>query len=470
MNILFITSEAVPFAATGGLADVAGALPGALCKQGDECRVVMPLYSTISAELRGQMEFVASFSVPLSWRSQYCGVYTCVVNGVTYYLLDNEYYFNRPILYGQFDDGERFAFFAKAALELLQHIDFPVDVLHANDWQSAMVPVFLDLFYRQIPAYQNIKTVFTIHNIAYQGQFGSSFAFDVMGLTKHTYPLVDLDGDCNMMKGALETANAITTVSPTYAQEILDFWYAHGLHGVLGRHQGKLRGILNGIDTVSYDPATDTALHACYSAQLPEGKAHNKARLMEDMGLDTQGNPLLVGMVTRLVDHKGLDLVKAVFDDIMALGVSVVILGTGDSAYEWFFGEMTARYPGRVSFQRGFIPTMARQIYAGADVFLMPSKTEPCGLAQMISLRYGTIPVVRATGGLQDSIVDLDGENGNGYTFQSYNAHDMLATLARAAHAFEDAEGWHEKVIHALNCDFSWARSAEQYRELYQSL
>ncbi len=469
MKILYAASEALPFIASGGLADVAGSLPVALNAAGNDCRVVMPLYSTIKKELRDTLKFVCEFSVPVSWRNQYCGVYEGEANGVTYYLLDNEYYFKRNTIYGHYDDAERFTFFSRAILEMLAHIDFKPDVMNCNDWQTALVPVFYNVYYKEVEGYENIKTVFTIHNIQYQGQYGMDVCGDILGLPDYVKWVVEYDGCVNFMKGAFETADKITTVSPTYAEEILHPYFSHGLDPVLRGMQYKLTGFLNGIDQVVYNPETDPAIPAHFNVDNKAGKAVCKRELLKEMGLPDGKEPV-IGIVTRLVSHKGLDLVKCVFEDMVHLGYKFTILGSGEKVYEDFFREMAFRYPDRVAVTIGFIPDLAHRIYAGADIFLMPSQSEPCGLAQMVSLRYGTIPIVRETGGLKDSIKDCGGKGGNGFTFKTYNAHDMLDAAVRARAYYDQKIKWGRLVSHALREDFSWDRSAQLYIGLYKEI
>lgn len=469
MKILYAASEALPYVASGGLADVAGSLPRALNEAGHDCRVVLPLYSAVKQELREKLEYITNFYVPVSWRNQYCGVFKGTVNGVTYYLLDNEYYFKRNGVYGHYDDAERFTFFSRAILEMIKHLDFMPDILNCNDWQTALVPVYYNVFYRHQIGMGGIKTVFTIHNIQYQGKYGMELCSDILGLPEHSRGIVEYDGCVNFMKGALETADKITTVSPTYAQEILNSYYSHGLDPVLWSKQYKLCGFLNGIDQDIYNPEIDPAIPAHFSAKNSKAKAECKSALLSEMGI-SQGNEPLMGIVTRLVSHKGLDLIIRVFEDMIRLGYKFVILGSGEKKYEDFFREMAYRYPDRVGVRIGFIPDLAHRIYAGADMFLMPSQSEPCGLAQMVSLRYGTIPIVRETGGLKDSIIDCGGEGGNGFTFKTYNAHDMLDATVRARALYDDEKKWSALVTNALNQDFSWARSAELYLGLYREL
>lgn len=469
MNIIYTASEALPYAASGGLADVAGSLPLALNKLGNDCRVVIPLYSSVKQKFKDDIKFVTEFTVSVTWRTQYCGVFEAEYNGVKYYLLDNEYYFNRPGMYGFYDDAERFVFFSRAVLELLRYIDFKPDIINCNDWQTALIPVYYEIFYRYQVGYEDIKTVFTIHNISYQGKYGSELITEMMGIPAYHSSLVEYDGCVNFMKGAIECADRVTTVSPSYAWEILDPWYSHGLDRILVHRQNKLSGILNGIDTETYNPSTDPNLSKNYSVDDKTGKAVCKAKLLEEVGLP-QGKEPVIGVVTRFVSHKGIDLIKFVFEDIIRLGYKFVILGSGEKIYEDFFTEMKYRYSDRVSVTLGFVPELARKIYAGSDIFLMPSHSEPCGLAQMVSLRYGTIPVVRETGGLRDSIVDCGGKNGNGFTFKSYNAHDMLDALTRARVYYDKKMQWGKLVSHALREDFSWDISAKSYLELYDSL
>lgn len=471
MKVLYCTSEAKPFAATGGLAEVAGSLPQALRLRLIGCRVVMPLYEDIPQELRDNMKFVTSLSVPVAWRRQYCGVFEARVGGVIYYLIDNQYYFKRKGLYGHYDDAERFAFLSRAALEMLPYIDFKPDVIHCNDWQTALVPIYFSIFYANNDWYKGIKTVLTIHNIQYQGKYGKELVQDVLGIPQSDVSILEYDDCINLLKGAIECANRVTTVSPTYAQEILDPWYSHNLDSILKERGWKLSGILNGIDTVSYDPETDPDLYENYSSEDISGKAANKKGLQERLNLNQDADVPLIGMVTRMVAHKGLDLVKEALDQLMReTNVQFVILGSGDWEYETFFKEMQSRYPGRLCACFGFVPELSRKIYAAADIFLMPSKSEPCGLSQMIALRYGAVPIIRETGGLKDSIQDSGDGAGNGFTFKTYNSGDMLYAINRALVGYENKEGWNTLVERAMNCDFSWGRSANEYIRLYREL
>lgn len=472
MKVLFVSSEAQPFAASGGLGDVAGALPKMLRKRLVGCRIVMPLYSTISQELKDSMTFITSISVPVAWRRQYCGIFQAKVDGVIYYLIDNQYYFKRDSLYGFYDDAERFTFFSRAVLEMLPHIDFRPDIIHCNDWQSALTPVFYSTMYAKDPWYQGIKTVFTIHNIQYQGTYGMDLVNDVVGLKPEDSNLVEYDGDVNFMKGAIECADKVTTVSPSYAEEILDPWYSHGLDTILRQRQWKLEGILNGIDTEFYDPETDQSIECNYNIiNVFDGKAANKKALQENMGLPVRADVPMIGIVSRMVSHKGFDLVKAVFDELLSNeDVQVVVVGSGDWQYEQYFRELSNRYHGKIAVRIGFVPSLARKIYAASDMFLMPSKSEPCGLSQMVALRYGTVPIVRETGGLRDSITDSGDGQGNGFTFKTYNAHDMLGAIKRGLGAYWNREYWPTLVNRAMECDFSWGRSANEYIKLYKQM
>lgn len=470
MKVLYATSEAYPYAMSGGLADVAGALPKALRKRLVGCRVVLPLYEGISDELRANMQFITSITVPVAWRRQYCGIFEAKHDGVIYYLLDNQYYFKRGGLYGHYDDAERFAFFSRAVLEMIPHIGFTPDIIHCNDWQTALIPVFLDTLYRMVDQYKNIKTVFTIHNIQYQGKYGTELIGDVLGLPSESANLVEYDNCVNLMKGAIECADRVTTVSPTYAEEIKDPWFAHGLDGIIRERSFKLSGIVNGIDTDVYNPATDIHLWENYSLEDISGKLTNKRELQKMFGLPQRDDVPIIGMVSRLVTHKGLDLVKFVFDSIIAQDVQVVILGSGEWEFETYFHSQMQAHPDKVALKLGFIPDLAHKIYAGADIFLMPSKSEPCGLAQMIALRYGTIPIVRETGGLKDTVSDSGDNEGNGFTFRSYNAHDMAHTVYRAVEGYKNRKGWEILKKRAMACDNSWGKSANAYIKMYKEI
>ena len=477
MRILYASSEATPFAKSGGLADVAGALPKALVRDGVDARVIMPLYGDLG--FRDHLEYVTNYSVPVGWRSQYCGLFTAQWDGVTYYFLDNEYYFKRRGLYGFYDDGERFAFFSRAVLETLFYLDFTPDIINCNDWQTALVPVYLNLYYRHLDKFNRIKTIFTIHNIAYQGKYGLEILEDTCGIGRRDQHIVEYDGCANFMKGAFETADKITTVSPTYAQEILDPWFSYGLDALLREKQYKLCGILNGIDMEANNPATDPSIPYNYTVEnFREGKAACKAALQDQFGLHKDGSPVFA-MVSRMVGMKGFDLVQSIADGLVDLGIELVILGSGESQYEGFFSDLAARRPGRVGTYIGFNSALAQQIYAGADCFLMPSKSEPCGLAQMVACRYGTPPIVRETGGLRtppivretgglrDSIQDSSKGSGNGFTFAGYSAHELYDACCRANAAYYDKENWENLIRYAMNCDFSWSVSAKSYEGLY---
>ncbi|MGN0486893.1 MAG: glycogen synthase GlgA [Acutalibacteraceae bacterium] len=472
MKVLFVSSEALPFMASGGLGDVAGSLPQALRKRLIGCRVVMPLYDTIRQELKDKMTFITSISVPVAWRRQYCGIFQAKHEGVIYYLLDNQYYFKRDTIYGHYDDAERFTFFSRAVLEILPVLDFKPDIIHCNDWQTALTPVFYTTFYSKNPWYQGIKTVFTIHNIQYQGTYGMELVGDVIGLNPGDTSLVEYDGDVNFMKGAIECADKVTTVSPSYANEILDPWYSHGLDTILRQRQWKLQGILNGIDVENYNPASDPAIAENYTVEtVKQGKKANKRVLQENMGLPQREDVPVIGIVSRLVSHKGLDLIKGILDELLATtDVQIAVLGSGDWQYENFFREMANKYHDKLAVRIGFVPALARKIYAGADLFLMPSKSEPCGLSQMVACRYGTVPIIRETGGLRDSITDCGDGMGNGFTFKTYNAHDMLGAIRRGLGLYYNKEAWDQLVRRDMECDFSWGKSANEYIKLYKDL
>lgn len=470
MKVLFASSEAYPFAMSGGLADVSGALPKALRKRLIGCRIVLPLYSCIPDELRQKMNFVCSITVPVSWRRQYCGIFEAHIDGVIYYLLDNQYYFKRDGLYGHYDDAERFAFFSRAVLEIIPHIGFIPDIIHCNDWQTALIPVYLTEMYRYDPKYANIKTVYTIHNIQYQGKYGKELYDDVLGLPEGRESILEYDGCLNLMKGGIQCSDKVTTVSPTYAREILNPYYSYGLDSILSDFTYKTTGIVNGIDYEVYNPESDPFIKNHYSASDMDGKAENKAALQEEMGLPKRSDIPIIAMVTRLVKHKGIDLVKCVFEELLKADLQFVILGSGEWEFETFFYEMAMRYPEKVGLKLGFDQKLAHRIYAGADIFLMPSKSEPCGLAQMVALRYGTIPIVRETGGLNDTISDSENGEGNGFTFLNYNAHDMENTVWRSLAGYSDSNGWKILKKRAMECNNSWSASANAYIRLYKEI
>lgn len=466
-KILFAASECTPFIATGGLAEVIGSLSKSLAQDEEyDVRVVLPLYSDIRGDYRQRFTYLGNINVPLGWRNQYCGIFSYEESGVTFYFLDNEYYFRRGGCYGYYDDGERFAFFSRAVMEILGFLQFYPDVLHCHDWQSALAAIYLKTIYCHRREYSLIRAVFTIHNIEYQGKYSLDVLEDLFGISDDYRYLLEFDGCANLMKAAIECSETFTTVSPTYAEEIKRAEYAHGLQGEVERNAFKLRGILNGIDVKSYDPATDPALFAPYSAENPAGKEVCKAELQKMLGLPVRENVPVVAMISRLVAHKGLDLVRAAIEELLADDVQFVLLGTGDSEYESYFKDLANRYKGKAVSIIAFNGDLSRKIYSGADIFLMPSKSEPCGLSQMIASRYLTVPVVRETGGLYDSIKPY-GAGGNGFTFAAYNAGDMLYVLRAAVSLYKNKLEWQKLMIKAGTTDFSWQRSAEEYKKLY---
>lgn len=471
MKILFAASEATPFAQSGGLGEVAGALPKALAEKGEDVRVVLPLYECIKQELRDEMKFLCYFDVPVAWRNQYCGVFESKIGDVTYYLIDNEYYFKRSGLYGYYDDAERFTFFSRAVLEIISHLEgFKPDIIHCNDWQTALIPLYYNSFYANRPGYEGIRTVYTIHNIQYQGVYGTELLNEIIGVSPSDYSLLDYDGLVNFSKSAIECCNKVTTVSPSYANEILDPWYSHGLDSILLKNSWKLVGILNGIDVDSYNPQTDKALPYKYSVSRKTGKAKCKAALEDRFGFEHKPEVPIMSLISRLVSHKGLDLIINMIDELLYnTEVRFIVLGTGDAMYEDFFRGLAARHPDKFRLELAFDPALSRQIYAGSDMFLMPSKSEPCGLSQMIALRYGTIPIVRETGGLKDSITDCGDGKGNGFTFKTYNAQDMHWAINRCIDLYyNNKDEWKKLVTRAMKCDFSWARSADLYIQMYK--
>ncbi len=472
-GVLFVASEAAPYIRTGGLGDVAGALPQALVKEGLDVRVVLPLYSDIPDKLRQSLSFVTYTYVPLAWRNQYCGVYEGEANGVKYYFIDNEYYFKRGGLYGHYDDGERFAFFSKAVLEMLMLIDFRPAIIHCNDWQTALVPVFLDCFYRGNSIYEGIKTIYSIHNIEFQGQYDSHMASDVLGIPESRRQLLEYAGCCNYMKGGIESSDRVTTVSPTYAGEIMDSYYAYGLEDILRNRAYKISGIINGIDVADYDPKTDKDLFAPYSVADTSGKEVNKEAFLRMISLQYVPTRPLIAMITRLTSQKGLDLVLCKAEELLAADVQLVILGMGDWKYETRLKDLEHRYGNKLRVIINFNRALASKLYAAADIFLMPSKFEPCGLSQMIAMRYGAVPVVRETGGLKDTVEPFNPETkqGVGYTFKTFNADDMLGAIWRAVDAYyNNKEDWKIVTKNGMTRDFSWANSAKRYVELYKSL
>lgn len=475
MQIVFASAECAPFVKTGGLGDVAGSLPAALVRAGAEVIVMVPKYATIKDEYKAQMEHFADFYVSLGWRNEYCGLEKLEHDGVTYMFVDNERYFARDYPYGFFDDGERFAFFSKAITESLQHLPagFECDILHCNDWQTALAPVFLREFYQGLPLYDRVKTVFSIHNVAFQGQFSDTVMEDILGVAHIPAAATQLRCDAcsiNYMLGALHYADAITTVSPTYAGEIQTPEFGEGLDGVLRERSYALQGILNGIDVAGFDPATDKRIAANYTIDDRSGKAVCKAKLQEELGLEVRDDRPLMVMVTRLTRQKGMDLVMYALDRILSGGVQVAVLGTGDRDYEDGLRYFQDKYPGTMAARIEFDPALSQRMYAAADMFLMPSKFEPCGLSQIIAMRYGTLPIVRETGGLKDTVIpynEFTGE-GTGFSFSNFNGDEMGDAVFRAARLFWDnREAWNQLVTQAMSQDFSWTRSADKYLDLY---
>ena len=469
-KVLLVTSEAVPFVHTGGLGEVASALPKTLNarKQKDiDCRVILPLYGKIPQEFREKMEFLGAGCVNLSWRAQHMGVFRLEHEGVTYYFIDNEYYFKRDGLYGYFDDCERFTYFSKAVFEALPLMDFVPDIIHANDWQTAMVPVYQYAVYRR----EFMKTIFTIHNVQYQGHYGMDVMGDIIDLPKEYAHLVEYGGDVNLMKGAIECADEVTTVSPTYAEELKDPGIAFGMDPIIRKNEHKLRGILNGIDTDSYNPTKDKAIAKTFSFRRPAGKADCRRALQEELSLPLREDVPILAMITRMVEAKGIDLVlesidRLLYDDV----IQFVLLGTGDQEYEDFFRGLQSRHPENARCMIEFDPAKSRRIYAGADMFLMPSRIEACGLAQMISCRYGTVPIVRQTGGLADSIIDCRLGKGNGFVFADYSGEELAETVRAAAELYHDRKDWEKLVDFDLRLNFGWKIAAVEYVDMYKTL
>lgn len=475
-KILFVGAEVMPFAATGGLGDVMGSLPAALAQDvNNDVRVVMPLYSAIGKQWREQMTEKAVFNVWLSWREQYCGVKSLKRNGVTYYFIDNEYYFKRDQLYGSFDDGERYAFFCMAALELIGQLGFYPDVLHAHDWQAALSVVYLNTKYRSVPGYENIRTAFTIHNIEYQGKYDFYILGDVFGLDDKYHDLLDWDGCINLMKAAIVCADRVSTVSSRYAEEIRTAEYGHGLQDILNENAYKLCGILNGIDYEYYDPHTDPALAKNYSSRGIKGKAVNKLALQKKYSLPERQDVPMLAIISRLASHKGLDLLcEIAYNLVSDHDVQLVVLGKGESSYETFFKGLEAQFPDKVRALIEYDRDLSRQIYAASDIFVMPSKSEPCGLSQMIASRYGSIPVVRETGGLYDSIKGYWDDNGtirgNGFTFANYRSDELYDRICAAVELWRDDSLRDKFIKHIMKVDFSWNNSAKKYNEMYDGI
>ena len=474
-KILLVGSEAMPFAATGGLGDVMGSLPLALAAAGDtDVRVMMPLYGQVKDEWRRKMKKEAVFTVALAWRQLYCGVYSLKHGGVTYYFIDNEYYFKRDSLYGSFDDGERFAFFSMAVMESMAQLGFYPDVLHANDWQSALTVIYLKTLYREYAEYRHIKAVFTIHNIEYQGQYHFGILGDVFGLGMEQYSLLDCDGCINLMKGAIVAADIVSTVSPRYAEEICTPQYGKGLDAILCENRYKLRGILNGIDYKYYNPAKDSAIAAPFSWRNRAAKVENKKALQASLSLPVREDVPMLAIISRLAAHKGLDILSEMLGRLIGeQDVQLVVLGCGEAEYEHFFSSLSHRYPDKVRALLRYDRDLAKQIYAAADIFLMPSKTEPCGLSQMIASRYGAIPVVRETGGLYDSIKGYYEEkgkiHGNGFTFANYSSEELAERTRAAIALWQDAPRRDKLMSKIMRTDFSWGFSASQYLAMYEA-
>lgn len=472
-HVLYVASEAFPFAGTGGLGEVIGSLPVSINADKDvEARIIIPLYQSFPQEERAKLNFITKITVPVAWRNQYCGLFSYEKNGVTYYFVDNEYYFKRASLYGYGDDGERFAFFSRAVLELMPYLDWNVDVLHCHDWQTALTTIYYKLYYMYTEGYQGIKTVFTIHNIEYQGQFSPDILEDVFGISFKEYMSIEYHSCINLMKGAIDYSDYVTTVSPTYAQQIKTSEYAHGLESMLVKNENKLKGILNGVDVVSYNPKTQTALFKNYDANSLELKGANKEYLQRMLGLPVDKNIPMIAMITRLATHKGIDIVRKIINEVLKNNVQFVILGTGEPDHENYFKHLQNIYETKVRSIVAFNKDLAHKIYAGADIFLMPSKSEPCGLSQMMACRYGTIPVVRATGGLKDSIPDCkDGSEGIGFVFNNYDAGELLNAVNRALEVYNNKKDvWSGLVFRAITTDFSWNKSGKVYLDFYKNI
>lgn len=475
MKVLYAASEAVPFCKTGGLADVAGSLPPALAAQGVETAVILPLYRRVKERFADQLTFLCYDYVDLAWRHAYCGLFSLKKDGVTWYFLDNEQYFGRPELYGCADDGERFGFFSRAVVKMLDHLDFWPDVIHCNDWQTALIPIYLKDDGVREERYRSVRTVLTIHNIEYQGRYDPYCLGGLFGLDRGWVDdgTLLLDGDLNLLKGAILTADAVNAVSPTYAQELKNPYFAHRMEGILTQCGYKLSGVLNGIDMKLYDPAADPRIAANYTAEDVSGKATDKAELQKALGLRPEPETPIIAMVSRLVTHKGLDLIREVMGDIMELPVQFVLLGSGDAAYEDFFRHAAERWPERMAIRLGYDEALSMAIYAGADLFLMPSRSEPCGLSQMIAMRYGTVPIVRETGGLKDTVQPYEAwrDAGTGFTFANYSSADMLHVLREAVYLYKDyPDAFARLRRRAMERDFSWNRSAGDYLKIYAAV
>ena len=472
MKVLFAAAEASPFIKVGGLGDVMGGLPKELVSKGIDARVILPLYSAIKPELREKIKYVTNCYVNNSWRSSYCGIFTAEHEGVTYYFIDNEQYFKRDVVYGSYDDGEIFAFFSRAVLEVLPVIDFIPDIINANDWHTAMVPVYLNAFYRHREEYKYIKTVLSIHNIEFQGKYDPYILGGLFGLDVSQKPLMMYDGDVNVLKGGIESADIVSTVSKNYVNEILQPEHSFGLHHILNSRRGKLRGIINGLDTDVFNPEADKHIKTNYSISTLRNKRYNKVALQKSMALDTEADVPVIGMVTRLTKQKGFDLFYEVMDQIADLPVQVVVLGSGAPEYEQMMRNWENRRHDKVRGIVKFSVEIASQVYTGADLFLMPSKSEPCGLSQMIAMRYGTIPIVHTVGGLVDTVEPYNSttKQGTGITFQSYNSYDMLDAIKRAVDLYYDKKNWLQVRKNAMSKDVSWNLPADEYINMYNEL
>ncbi len=472
MKVLFVTSEAAPFSKTGGLGDVAASLPRELFDKKVSVRVLLPLYASTPPELRDKMKFVKYIYIRLAWRNLYCGLYECKHNGITYYFIDNEYYFKRSELYGYFDDGERFAYFSRAAADIIPELGWTPDIVHCNDWQTALVPIYLRLSDNELLS--SIKTVFTIHNIEYQGQFGANTVCDLFGLSYDLYTngVLRFGSGVSLMKAAILMSDFVTTVSPTYAKELGYAFYARGLQDIISENADKLKGILNGIDTDLYNPETDVRILQNFGIDSIAKKTANKLELQRLVGLNQDENIPLVAMVTRLVHHKGIDLATVSLGAMMNLDMQFVVLGRGEWHYEQRFQNAQQQYAGRVSAKIMYNDNLAMMIYAGADILLMPSQTEPCGISQMIGMRYGTVPVVRETGGLRDTVQPYDPDTGagNGFAFSNFNADDMMYVLKQAIDCYGNKKVWQKLITNCMSLDLSWSKSAAEYIALYKSL
>jgi starch synthase len=474
LNILIAATEAVPFAKSGGLADVVGALPKALIKNGVDARVIMPKYKIIPEKFKSNITLRKKIMVRVGWREQYCGIEECVFEGVTYYFIDNEYYFGRERLYSFGDEAEMFTFFSRAVLETLPHIDFVPNIIHCNDWQTGMIPVFLEINYKQFEYYKNINTMFTIHNLQYQGIFPFNIMTDVLCLeTKYfTSDKLEYYGNVNFLKGGIVYSKLITTVSPTYAREIQNSYFGEGLHELLQARSNDLFGILNGVDYEIYNPETDKSIFKNYTKSSLYNKNENKVMLQRELGLQENIEIPMIGIISRLVAQKGFDLITWIIEELLKEEIQIVILGTGDDDYEEFFKKLATKYPDKVSVNIKFSQELSHKIYAGSDLFLMPSRFEPCGLSQIISMKYGTVPIVRETGGLEDTVKSYNqySEKGNGFSFANYNAHEMLFTIKKALEYYKNKPIWEKITASGMECDYSWDNSSQKYIELYKKI